>query len=313
VSVWDNVRWARTAPVVRRADGEPDGTAHHVLLALATFSDREGRCRPSLPTLADASYKTQRVTADALKRLVLAGLIKSDGEYGKTGVTVWVLMLGLTRSDMDGAAFEDRRTRAKRKAAERQQRWREAHRVTLSDGVTGDVTDERYVTLYDGVTSDHVTPSESVTNAVGERDVTLFDDTRNAANTVTTAGQSPNRTIEEPVEDPGRTTTSPAAKRERASEYTPAFEEFWARYERKGAKRKAFGEWQRALKRGADTARILAAIPAYFASRPDQKFRKDAERWLAGDCWESEHVPAGPTGHQTYRNPDQAAYEEGWR
>lgn len=303
MSVLHNIRWARSAPVLRRSDGEPDGTAHHVLLALATFSDRDGRCRPSLSTLADAAYKTRRATAEALKRLVAAGLIKSDGEYGNTGVTVWVLKLGMTRSDMDESLFEDRRERAKKMGAARQRRWRDARRVTPSDDVTEDPT----VTPPEGVTTEEVTRQYDVSNAVAGRHVTLFGDDRNAAMIVTSAGQGANRTIEGPREEPGRNTVSPAAKRARRSEYTAEFEAFWMAYGRKGAKGAAAREWQRAVKR-AEVAVIMAAVGPYLASRPDRQYRKDAERWLRDDCWESEVVG---TGHQTYRNPtDQSEYDE---
>lgn len=310
MSVLHAIRWARTVPVVRRADGRPDSTAHHVLLALATFADKAGRARPSLATLADACTYTPRATNDALKRLCAVGLVKSDGEYGANGVTVWVLVLGLSRNEVDEAALEGRREQARTAHVERQRRYRDKQRVTPSDSVTRDATGERHVTPSESVTDESVTPSHDARDAMGQRHVTLWDDARDASMSVTSPGPGFRSTNEVPTEVPGRKTLSPAAKRDRASEYTPAFEKFWSRYERKGAKRKAFGEWQRALKRDASPDQILAAIPAYFASRPDARFRKDAERWLAGDCWESEHVAATPSGHQTYRNPnDQSVYD----
>lgn len=81
----------------------------------------------------------------------------------------------------------------------------------------------------------------------------------------------------------------PARRRGRVPKsraYTEAFETFWAAYGRKGSKADAFAEWQRAVKRAAPDV-ILAAVAPYLASKPDPQWRKDAERWLKGDCWES--------------------------
>lgn len=75
--------------------------------------------------------------------------------------------------------------------------------------------------------------------------------------------------------------------------YSEAFEAAWAAYGRKGAKRTAWAEWQRAITR-APVETITAAIPAYLASKPDAKYRKDFERWLKGDVWES--AAAQPVG-----------------
>jgi hypothetical protein len=95
--------------------------------------------------------------------------------------------------------------------------------------------------------------------------------------------------------------------------YPQPFEEAWQAYGRKGAKKTAHAEWRRAVKR-APVARIVSAIPAYVESTPDPKFRKDFERWLKGDCWESAVVPArrpAAGGYQPFANPtDPDAYDE---
>lgn len=96
--------------------------------------------------------------------------------------------------------------------------------------------------------------------------------------------------------------------------YPQSFEDAWLAYGRKGAKKTAFAEWQRATKR-ATIATISVAIRPYVAATPDAKFRKDFERWLKGDCWESAIVPAraSANGHQPYRDQDDdSAYDEGW-
>ena len=58
--------------------------------------------------------------------------------------------------------------------------------------------------------------------------------------------------------------------------------------------------------------RWSAAIRPYVDATPDAKYRKDFERWLKGDCWESAVVPArrvNTNGHQPYRNSaDPNAY-----
>jgi hypothetical protein len=93
--------------------------------------------------------------------------------------------------------------------------------------------------------------------------------------------------------------------------YPQAFEDAWVAYGRKGAKKTAYGEWQRAIKR-APVAVIVAAIPAIVAATPDPQFRKDFERWLKGDCWESAVVARKPAnGYRPFANPtDPNAYHE---
>lgn len=91
--------------------------------------------------------------------------------------------------------------------------------------------------------------------------------------------------------------------------YTEGFEAFWAAYERKGGKYAAFREWQDALRR-ADAATIMAAVPGYLASEPRPKYRKDAERWLKNDCWESA-ASVGPT-EPARRNASQYEQQGGF-
>jgi DNA-binding transcriptional ArsR family regulator len=79
---------------------------------------------------------------------------------------------------------------------------------------------------------------------------------------------------------------SPSPKRRRRTAYTEAFEAFWVAYGQKGTKRPAFNQWQLAIKR-VSAELIMAAVPPYVASRPDAQYRKDAERWLKDDGWES--------------------------
>ena len=98
--------------------------------------------------------------------------------------------------------------------------------------------------------------------------------------------------------------------------YPQVFEDAWLAYGRKGAKKTAFAEWRRATRR-ATVAVIVAAIPAYVDSTPDPKFRKDFERWLKGDCWESAVVPrrkaAGDWSGPYQDPPDDSVYDEEFR
>lgn len=89
--------------------------------------------------------------------------------------------------------------------------------------------------------------------------------------------------------------------------YPEAFEHAWKAYGRKGAKKTAYAEWQRALKR-ASVDTITEAIGPYVRSTPEVRFRKDFERWLKGDCWESAIVEHAVNSHRPYANPNPNAY-----
>ena len=86
--------------------------------------------------------------------------------------------------------------------------------------------------------------------------------------------------------------------------YSEAFEAAWKQYGRKGAKRAAWAEWQRAIKR-APIETITAGIAPYLANKPDAQYRKDFERWLKGDVWES--ADAQPAGQPA---PDAMTFQE---
>jgi hypothetical protein len=295
------IRWARAVPPVLRRDGRPDATAHHVLLALATWADKDGRARPAVASLADATTLSDDTVTAALGRLAAAGLIRSDGPYGGSGPDVWVLAMDRARSDVDADPL-GRRERSRSKTAERVARYRRKLRVvTVSDTVTDDVGN--------AVRHRDVTPSDTVTS----RGVTVSHAVSNGAMTVTPAGHSARTAIELPIELPLNSTRSEAGSgRVKTHTYPQAFEAFWVAYGRKGSKRTAAAEWSRAISRASPEA-IMAAVGPYVASTPNLKYRKDAERWLKGDCWESAVVPhqAAVNGHQPYRNPDdQSAYDE---
>jgi hypothetical protein len=306
------IRWARSAPVVRRTDDRPDATAHHVLLLLATFADSDGRARPSVDTLAEASTLTVDTVVTVLRKLASARLITSEGGWGKTGATVWRLNLTATRDE--ASTLSDRQEQARAKAAGRSRRYRQRRNVvTVSDTVTHEDSDgagHRDVTPSDTVTNGSVTVSHTVRHGVPHRHVTVSDTVRHGPTTVITADDKPRSPIELHIELPLNSTPAAAPPSERNG-YTPAFEAFWSAYGRKGAKRTAATEWAKAVKR-ADPTVIMTKVGPYVASTPDPKYRKDAERWLKGDCWESAIVAAtrATNGHVPYQNPaDQSAYD----
>lgn len=175
-SAFGPVHWAMSVPPMLRKDGRPDDTAHHVLLVLATFAKRDGTsARPSIATLADKAYKTsKRAVIDALSRIEAAGLISKQADFN--GTTMWRLHLELSR--IGPTVLDERRDRAREKAAERQRRRREKvaqlvdrHAVPQRDVTPSEsVTPTPLVTLSESVTAPNVTPSDSVSHAVGERE-----------------------------------------------------------------------------------------------------------------------------------------------
>jgi hypothetical protein len=64
----------------------------------------------------------------------------------------------------------------------------------------------------------------------------------------------------------------------------PAFDEFWSRYPRKAGKSEAAKAWNKAIKDGADSAVILAALKAHAeyhaAVKTEQQFIPHASTWL---------------------------------
>lgn len=94
--------------------------------------------------------------------------------------------------------------------------------------------------------------------------------------------------------------------------YSEGFEQAWVAYGRKGAKRAAWAEWQRAIQR-ADVEVIAAGIAPYLASKPDRTYRKDFERWLKGDVWESADAQpadaAPPAGTMSIEDADSWLFD----
>jgi hypothetical protein len=76
-------------------------------------------------------------------------------------------------------------------------------------------------------------------------------------------------------------------------EYTLDFEQFWKLYPNKrGSKKDAFMEWNKLNGMRPSLSYILDAVQGQLKSRAGEDFKywKHAERWIKGQCWESEGV-----------------------
>lgn len=119
----------------------------------------------------------------------------------------------------------------------------------------------------------------------------------------------------DPFPEPLTLSTPPASDGDPAR---PTFDDFWTAYPRKVAKGNARKAWVKAIK-SADPAEILAGVERYSRhcerTRKAAQFTRHAASWLNGECWDDAMEDAPPpdlrlvsNGHQTYRDPDPAAY-----
>lgn len=318
MSAFAAIKWARSAPVVRRGNGKPDATAHHVLLVLATYADKDGRARPSVATLAEDSVLAVDTVDAALCRLVSAGLIEAEESYGGSGCVMWRLRMDLSRDGSRADVLTERQERARRATADRVARFRERRNgvrgryATLSGTVTDAV-----VTSPDTVTGDDVTVSETVCNGVGDRDVTVSDPESNASDTVTPAGQSSRTAIELPVR------TANELPREKRSRRSPPREDARDDVEqlcerlrswivRNGSKNPTVGQtWRKAARLmldadGRELAKALALIDwcqqdsfwrSNIESMPTFRRQYDKLRLQAKAEWERLHRPRAVNGN----------------
>jgi hypothetical protein len=118
----------------------------------------------------------------------------------------------------------------------------------------------------------------------------------------------------------GPTTTNTRASR--SSDNTPdGFDDFWASYPRKVAKRAAEKAYASAIKRGAEPAEILTAVRRYaaVAATSDPKFVAHPTTWLNQGRYDDEPSTAAGRaplravsgGYEPFRNPtDHDVYDE---
>lgn len=302
------IRWAKSVPTIRRANGRVDSTAHHVLLVLATYAKRDGTdARPGLDLLADDCYLTPAAVADALDRIKGAGLI-SEAANLTGGTTVWRLHLEIAN---DGPSRVDEHVEQRRIAdRERQRRHRQRQAEERSRHGMADRDShgpvERDVTVSDGVT---VTVPDTVSHGVGDREsrsltplVTVSQALHPQVSPATTA-------IELPIELPIELTPPPAV------DINASFDAFWTAYPRKVGKGQARTAWAKAIK-AADPATITAAATRYATERAgaDPKYTPHPATWLNGERWTDE--PGRPQlrvvgNHQPWDGyADQSVYDE---
>lgn len=328
------IRWAREIPTLLHR-GRVDRLGHHLVLLMATYAKNDGSdMYASAASLAKDARASERDVAEALDRLENAGLIARA--HASNGAPGWSLNLSV-RLESDGVA-EDRLERRRAADRVRQQRRRDRQKSNRHGQLDRDGHGElaRDVTPNSSVTSVSVTQELPVSHAELGRDnpdVTQELPVSHASMTVTTAGQTgcnslinslkdelpnelPPAVGANSADDPALWAVHRAPKPTREaprSDYTADFEAFWSAYGKKGKKAAAAIEWHKAVKR-ADRTLIMTNVGPYVASKPELKWRLDAERWLKNDCWESAVVPArAVSGHQPYRDhDDDAAYDEGW-
>lgn len=175
------IHWAADdAPTILRKNGRIDLEAHKVLDALAVWADAEdATCHPSPPQIANRARLGLRATSEAMRRLVVAGLIVAVADLN--GTTVWQLQTQLIRNDAELVAAAVRQVTARQKTNERQQRKRaraRRHNAGEHDDClprTCVVAAERHAVGERDKAVDDMGVSRRQTasrHAVGERDVT---------------------------------------------------------------------------------------------------------------------------------------------
>lgn len=93
----------------------------------------------------------------------------------------------------------------------------------------------------------------------------------------------------------------------------PAFDEFWHLYPRKAGKSEAAKAWTKAIKAGADSAALLAAIKTHAdyhqAAKTEQQYIPHASTWLNQKRYEDEPPPL-PRGANPQTAPEHMTEEE---
>lgn len=303
-SAFAPVQWAMNVPPILRKDGNPDDTAHHVLLVLATFANPDGTsARPSIQTLAEKAYKRPRVTVDALARIEAAGLISKSADLN--GTTVWRLHMEVSR--IGPTVLDQKRERERQLAADRQRRRRQR----LAEQASSRAPAERDVTHPGCVTEPDVTHSESVSHASGERESRIPD-----ACVTQAAALQPQVSHGVPALDLPLTYQGPISPPPPAAIADAQFDEFWKAYPRKVGKGAARKAWAKAIKTSPATD-ITAAATRFAAERAgkDPKYTPHPASWLNAERWSDEperpQLRAAAGGYQPWRNPtDQDAYDE---
>lgn len=230
------------------------------LLALADHADDSGRCWPSVAVLASKCQTAERTIRRHLTELRAIGVLRVEHRAGASSQYV-----------IDVAAL--------------------AGQAQPTDPGQSDRTGQ-------SVTPDNLTGPDNLSGVEGPNPGQ--SDSPTPDKLTGHPGQIVRGTTKEPKEQEQEHASASQKPRARTREaktttgYTAAFEAFWTAYGRKGAKRNAYAEWQRAVKRAAPEVIVAGVGPYVAATADDPRFRKDAERWLKGDCWESARPGADP-------------------
>ena len=82
------------------------------------------------------------------------------------------------------------------------------------------------------------------------------------------------------------------------NQYIKEFDLFWEAYGKKRGKPNALKEWKKLSLDEALIGKIIEMAKKQAIAIPEQKFRKDPERWLKYKCWEDELISQHPVSKQ---------------
>ena len=112
-------------------------------------------------------------------------------------------------------------------------------------------------------------------------------------------GVSPSLSDKVPLEEEER---SKKKKKEKEVEVIPEsvsrFDEFWDLYDKKTGLPKCKAKFSKLS--DSDIELIFKNLPAYVASTPDKKFRKNPEVWINNQCWHDEIIKESFSAKSTH-------------
>lgn len=106
-----------------------------------------------------------------------------------------------------------------------------------------------------------------------------------------------------------RTTTNKNIKNKRNNNTSTEnyFEDFWNLYDKKVGKDACYKKWAKLS--GVDREKIFTTLPAYIASQPDKKYRKNPETYLNQRAWNDEIISLRPA-QTTTSNSNNQSYKD---
>ncbi|MEU0467234.1 hypothetical protein ABZ215_24805 [Amycolatopsis sp. NPDC006131] len=298
------IKWTRNLPKpVRGNTDRVDRLLHTVALIMA------GHANPSsgtgitigLETIAREAWCSVAAAEEARNWLESEKwFTRTEGPKGPE----WACNFDIDRGDVD--PVEDRAAKRRADLAENSRRYRERKKqqklMTRGDDASmtrPDDASRNVITLHHQ--RHQVASSESSPRVIKSDDggddnrrsehhkslKSLEVPKRSTGNFDAAASNDTEALFENPATDPLPKPQVTRTRRKRRYDYTPDFEAAWKLYERKGDKAEAFAAWTEAITR-TDPSVILAAIPPYLAANPEKRYRKDFERWLNNDRWDSD-------------------------